>query len=76
MAEVRPNPDPDPDPDPDPNPNPDPDPDPDPDPNLNPDPNPNPSQLFTLRPLFPGTSEADQIYKITSVLGANPNPNP
>ena len=27
------------------------------------------AELFTLRPLFPGTSEADQIYKITSVLG-------
>ena len=27
------------------------------------------AELFTLRPLFPGTSEADEIYKITSVLG-------
>lgn len=26
-------------------------------------------ELFTLRPLFPGTSESDEIYKITSVLG-------
>lgn len=27
------------------------------------------AELFTLRPLFPGTSEADEIYKICSVLG-------
>ena len=27
------------------------------------------AELFTLRPLFPGTSESDEIYKITSVLG-------
>eukprot|EP00965_Chrysotila_dentata_P048690 1615654-Pleurochrysis_carterae.AAC.1 len=27
------------------------------------------SEMFTLRPLFPGTSEADEIYKICSVLG-------
>merc|ERR1719440_803568 len=27
------------------------------------------AELFTLRPLFPGASEADEIYKITSVLG-------
>lgn len=27
------------------------------------------SELFALSPLFPGTSEADQIYKICSVLG-------
>ena len=27
-------------------------------------------ELFTLRPLFPGSSEADQIYKICSVLGS------
>lgn len=26
-------------------------------------------ELFTLKPLFPGNSEADQIYKICSVLG-------
>ena len=28
------------------------------------------AELFTLRPTFPGTSEADQIYKICSVLGS------
>ncbi|CAN0913256.1 Cyclin-dependent kinase F-4 [Linum grandiflorum] len=28
------------------------------------------AELFTLRPLFPGTSEADEIYKICSVLGS------
>ncbi|KAL1524046.1 hypothetical protein AB1Y20_018960 [Prymnesium parvum] len=27
------------------------------------------AELFTLRPLFPGTSESDEIYKITSILG-------
>merc|ERR1711972_304509 len=27
------------------------------------------AEMFTLRPLFPGTSEADEIYKICSVLG-------
>ncbi|XP_061356868.1 cyclin-dependent kinase F-4-like [Gastrolobium bilobum] len=27
-------------------------------------------ELFTLRPLFPGTSEADEIYKICSVIGS------
>ena len=27
------------------------------------------AEMLTLRPLFPGTSEADEIYKITSVLG-------
>jgi len=27
------------------------------------------AELFTLRPLFPGSSENDQIYKICSVLG-------
>mmetsp|Transcript_31217 Transcript_31217/g.101806 ORF Transcript_31217/g.101806 Transcript_31217/m.101806 type:complete len:518 (-) Transcript_31217:28-1581(-) len=27
------------------------------------------AELFTLRPLFPGTSEQDEIYKICSVLG-------
>jgi protein kinase len=27
-------------------------------------------ELFTLRPLFPGTGEANQMYKICSVLGA------
>ena len=28
------------------------------------------AELFTLRPLFPGSSEADQIYKICSVMGS------
>jgi len=27
------------------------------------------AEMFTLRPLFPGASEADEIYKICSVLG-------
>ncbi|GMH40488.1 hypothetical protein BSKO_08392 [Bryopsis sp. KO-2023] len=27
------------------------------------------AELYTLRPLFPGSSEADQIYKLCSVLG-------
>ncbi|KAJ3050865.1 hypothetical protein HK097_008154, partial [Rhizophlyctis rosea] len=27
------------------------------------------SELFTLRPLFPGASEMDQIFKIVSILG-------
>ena len=27
-------------------------------------------ELFTLRPLFPGTTEANQVYKIWSVLGS------
>eukprot|EP01052_Picozoa_sp_SAG31_P044851 SAG31_NODE_7971_length_1552_cov_1.148658_1_plen_340_part_10 len=27
------------------------------------------AELYTLRPLFPGSSEPDEIYKITSVLG-------
>ena len=27
------------------------------------------AELFTLRPTFPGNSEADQIYKICSILG-------
>lgn len=27
------------------------------------------AELYTLRPLFPGSSEADEIYKIASVLG-------
>ncbi|XVF52118.1 hypothetical protein PTKIN_Ptkin04bG0239100 [Pterospermum kingtungense] len=27
------------------------------------------AELFTLRPLFPGASEADEIYKICSVIG-------
>jgi len=28
------------------------------------------AELFTLKPLFPGSSEADEIYKICSVLGS------
>ncbi|KAG8382067.1 hypothetical protein BUALT_Bualt05G0038000 [Buddleja alternifolia] len=28
------------------------------------------AELFTLRPLFPGSSEADEIYKICRVLGS------
>ncbi|BBH02746.1 Protein kinase superfamily protein [Prunus dulcis] len=28
------------------------------------------AELFTLRPLFPGVSEADEIYKICSVIGS------
>ncbi|XP_019423956.1 PREDICTED: cyclin-dependent kinase F-4-like [Lupinus angustifolius] len=28
------------------------------------------AELFSLRPLFPGVSEADEIYKICSVLGS------
>ena len=28
------------------------------------------AELFTLRPLFPGSSEADQIYKTCSVMGS------
>ncbi|KAJ7558175.1 hypothetical protein O6H91_04G027300 [Diphasiastrum complanatum] len=28
------------------------------------------AELFTLRPIFPGASEADQIYKVCSVLGS------
>ena len=28
------------------------------------------AEMLTLRPLFPGSSEADQIYKICSVLGS------
>lgn len=31
------------------------------------------AELYTLRPLFPGSSEPDQIYKICSVLGAPSN---
>mmetsp|Transcript_276 Transcript_276/g.907 ORF Transcript_276/g.907 Transcript_276/m.907 type:complete len:209 (+) Transcript_276:374-1000(+) len=27
------------------------------------------AELFTLRPLFPGSSEADEVYRICSVLG-------
>ncbi|XP_058085551.1 cyclin-dependent kinase F-4 isoform X2 [Magnolia sinica] len=32
------------------------------------------AELFTLRPLFPGSSEADEIYKICGVIGS-PNQN-
>lgn len=28
------------------------------------------AELFTLRPLFPGSSETDEIYKVCAVLGA------
>jgi protein kinase len=28
------------------------------------------AELYTLRPLFPGTSEADEIYKICSIMGS------
>ena len=28
------------------------------------------AELFTLRPLFPGTSEADEIYKVCSIMGS------
>jgi hypothetical protein len=27
------------------------------------------AEIYTLRPLFPGNSEIDEIYKICSVLG-------
>lgn len=27
------------------------------------------AELFTFRPLFPGTSEIDEIFKICSILG-------
>lgn len=27
------------------------------------------AEMYTLRPLFPGTSEADEIYKICSIMG-------
>lgn len=27
------------------------------------------AELYSLRPLFPGTSEADELYKICSVMG-------
>lgn len=33
------------------------------------------AELFTLRPLFPGSSEADEIYKICSVLGTPTHSN-
>ena len=28
------------------------------------------AELYTLRPLFPGSSEADEIYKICSIMGS------
>jgi serine/threonine protein kinase len=28
------------------------------------------AELFTLRPIFPGSSEADEVYKICSILGS------
>lgn len=28
------------------------------------------AELFTLRPLFPGTSETDEIFKICAVMGS------
>ncbi len=31
------------------------------------------AELYTLRPLFPGTSEPDEIYKICSILGKPTN---
>mmetsp|Transcript_36736 Transcript_36736/g.87291 ORF Transcript_36736/g.87291 Transcript_36736/m.87291 type:complete len:248 (-) Transcript_36736:1261-2004(-) len=38
------------------------------------------AELYTLRPLFPGSSEADEIYKICSVMGTPtahvPSPRP
>ena len=27
------------------------------------------AEIYTLRPLFPGNSEIDEIYKVCSVLG-------
>jgi len=27
------------------------------------------AELYTLRPLFPGSSEIDQLFKVSSVLG-------
>ena len=30
------------------------------------------AEIYTLRPLFPGNSEIDEIYKICSVLGTPP----
>jgi len=30
------------------------------------------AELYLLKPLFPGDSEVDQIYKICSVLGTPP----
>ena len=31
------------------------------------------AELYNLRPLFPGSSEADEIYKVCSVLGSPTN---
>jgi hypothetical protein len=31
------------------------------------------AEMYTLRPLFPGTSEADEIYKICSIMGTPTN---
>ncbi|KAI9199339.1 kinase-like domain-containing protein [Polychytrium aggregatum] len=31
------------------------------------------AEMFTLRPLFPGSSEVDEIYKIVSILGSPTN---
>ena len=28
------------------------------------------AELYTLRPLFPGSSEADEIYKICAIMGS------
>lgn len=28
------------------------------------------AEMYTLRPLFPGSSEADEIYKICAILGS------
>ena len=30
------------------------------------------AEIYTLRPLFPGNSEIDEIYKVCSVLGTPP----
>jgi protein kinase len=27
------------------------------------------AELYTLRPLFPGSSEADELYKVCALLG-------
>lgn len=31
------------------------------------------AELYMLRPLFPGTSELDQIFKILTILGTPTN---
>ena len=33
------------------------------------------AEIYTLRPLFPGNSEIDEIYKVCSVLGTPPKVN-